>query len=436
MSFFKQPIRLYMSLFFATTLLGTLLLSLPFTGRKPIALIDAMYIATSAFTVTGLSTVDVSSQFNIWGDIVIMLLIQIGGMGIVTVSMLLLLMTQRRISYTNNELLKFQFNIEHLGAFHHLLALVFYFTVIFETLGTILLAFEFVPTFGWSKGLFISMFTAVSAFNNAGFSLFPDNLMHYVNHPAVNIVVAFLIIMGGIGYVVLYDFITTRRLKKLQLHSKVTLIMTALLLIGGTIFYFVLESQHSLKGMSIGNQWLAAFFQATSARTAGFNTVDMHLLSPSAMILMMCLMFIGAGPISAAGGIKVTTFAVVILFIINTLRGNDYIRLLNHSIDMKQAHKALAITLSAIGFVITIIFSFSIAEPHLSLPDIAFEVFSAFGTVGLSTGISASYGTIGKILIIVTMIVGKMGVLTLLTVFQKQSTARARYHYAKGQLFL
>ncbi|KIX91008.1 potassium transporter KtrB [Staphylococcus microti] len=434
MSFFKQPIRLYFSLFIATTMIGSILLSLPFTGRKPISFIDAMYVATSAFTVTGLSTVDVTTQFNIWGDIIIMLLIQIGGMGIITVSMMLLVMTQQHLSYKNNKLLKLQFNIDDIGVFQHLIGLIFYFTLFFETLGTILLAFEFVPTFGWSKGLFMSLFTSVSAFNNAGFSLFPDSLMQYVNQPAVNLIVAFLIIMGGIGYIVLYDLITTRRIKKLQLHSKVTIIMTLLLLVIGTILFFVLEQGHSLKGLSFGEQWLAAFFQSTSARTAGFNTVDMQMISPSTMIMMMCLMFIGAGPISAAGGIKVTTFAVVILFVVYELRGQQQIHILNRSIDNKQVHKALAVTLSAITFVLLIIFGFTLTQPNLSLADIAFEVVSAFGTVGLSTGISASYGTLSKILIIMTMIVGKVGVLSLLMLFQRES--KVHYRNAKGNLFM
>lgn len=434
MSFFKQPIRLYFSLFIATTMIGSILLSLPFTGRKPISFIDAMYVATSAFTVTGLSTVDVTAQFNIWGDIIIMLLIQIGGMGIITVSMMLLVMTQQHLSYKNNKLLKLQFNIDDIGVFQHLIGLIFYFTLFFEALGTILLAFEFVPTFGWSKGLFMSLFTSVSAFNNAGFSLFPDSLMQYVNQPAVNLIVAFLIIIGGIGYIVLYDLITTRRIKKLQLHSKVTIIMTLLLLFIGTILFFGLEQGHSLKGLSIGEQWLAAFFQSTSARTAGFNTVDMQMISPSTMIMMMCLMFIGAGPISAAGGIKVTTFAVVILFVVYELRGQQQIHILNRSIDNKQVHKALAVTLSAITFVLLVIFGFTMAQPNLSLADIAFEVVSAFGTVGLSTGISASYGTFGKILIIMTMIVGKVGVLSLLMLFQRES--KVHYRNAKGNLFM
>ena len=434
MSFFKQPIRLYFSLFIATTLIGSILLSLPFTGRKPISFIDAMYVATSAFTVTGLSTVDVTAQFNIWGDIIIMLLIQIGGMGIITVSMMLLVMTQQHLTYKNNKLLKLQFNIDDIGVFQHLIGLIFYFTLFFEALGTILLAFEFVPTFGWSKGLFISLFTSISAFNNAGFSLFPDSLMQYVNQPAVNLIVAFLIIMGGIGYIVLYDLMTTRRIKKLQLHSKVTIIMTILLLVIGTILFFVLEQGHSLKGLSFGEQWLAAFFQSTSARTAGFNTVDMQMISPSTMIMMMSLMFIGAGPISAAGGIKVTTFAVVILFVVYELRGQQQIHILNRSIDNKQVHKALAVTLSAITFVLLVIFGFTMAQPNLSLADIAFEVVSAFGTVGLSTGISASYDTFGKILIIMTMIVGKVGVLSLLMLFQRES--KVHYRNAKGNLFM
>ncbi len=430
----KQPIQIYLTLFLTTTLIGSILLYLPWTGKKPISFIDAMYVATSAFTVTGLSTVDITSQFNVLGETIIMLLIQIGGMGIVAVSILALIISQKRISYRNNQLFKLELNIDESLNVTDFSKFIFIFTISFETIGALVLSTVFVPQYGWSYGLFISVSTSVSALNNAGFSLFSDNLIAYAHDPVVNLMVAMLIILGGIGYIVLFDIVTTHQLKRLQLHTKVTLFVTLILIVVGTLGYFILEYAHAFKGMSFSQQLLASFFQSVSTRTAGFNTIDFSHLAPGTLMLTMILMFIGAGPISAAGGIKVTTFALVILYVITSLNGHRHTHLFRRSIDQKQIQKAVAITLTAMMFVIMIIFCFSVAQPNLQFEAIAFEVISAFGTVGLSTGISTEYGTVAKLLIIMTMIVGKVGVLTLLGLLQHRT--RETFHYAKSHLYL
>ncbi|CAD7360106.1 TrkH family potassium uptake protein [Staphylococcus schleiferi] len=216
----KQPIQIYLTLFLTTTLIGSILLYLPWTGKKPISFIDALYVAMSAFTVTGLSTVDITSQFNVLGETIIMLLIQIGGMGIVAVSILALIISQKRISYRNNQLFKLELNIDESLNVTDFSKFIFIFTISFETIGALVLSTVFVPEYGWSYGLFISVFTSVSALNNAGFSLFSDNLIAYAHDPVVNLMVAMLIILGGIGYIVLFDIVTTHQLKRLQLHTK------------------------------------------------------------------------------------------------------------------------------------------------------------------------------------------------------------------------
>lgn len=337
----KQPIQIYLTLFLTTTLIGSILLYLPWTGKKPISFIDAMYVATSAFTVTGLSTVDITSQFNVLGETIIMLLIQIGGMGIVAVSILALIISQKRISYRNNQLFKLELNIDESLNVTDFSKFIFIFTISFETIGALVLSTVFVPEYGWSYGLFISVFTSVSALNNAGFSLFSDNLITYAHDPVVNLMVAMLIILGGIGYIVLFDIVTTHQLKRLQLHTKVTLFVTFILIVVGTLGYFVLEYAHAFKGMSFSQQLLASFFQSVSTRTAGFNTIDFSHLAPGTLMLTMILMFIGAGPISAAGGIKVTTFALVILYVITSLNGHRHTHLFRRSIDQKQIQKQL-----------------------------------------------------------------------------------------------
>ncbi|MFP5033415.1 TrkH family potassium uptake protein [Staphylococcus pseudintermedius] len=430
----RQPILFYLILFLSTTFIGSLLLYLPWTGQKPISFVDAMYVATSAFTVTGLTTVDITEQFNVLGHTVIMLLIQIGGMGIVAVSLLTLMISQKKITFQNNQLFKLELNIDETINVVNFAKFIFIFTIVFEALGAMILATVFVPEYGWSKGMFISVFTSISALNNAGFSLFSDNLVSYASDPVVNLMIAILIIVGGIGYIVLFDLMTTRHLKRLHVHTKVTLFVTFILIVVGTLGFLILEHHHALKGMSFPQQILVSFFQSVSTRTAGFNTIDFSHLAPGTLMLTMILMFIGAGPISAAGGIKVTTFTLVLLYVITSLKGHRYTQVFHRSIDQKQTQKAVEITLTAMMFIIFIIFWFAVAQPNLQFEAIAFEVISAFGTVGLSTGISTEYDTFAKALIIITMIAGKIGVLTLLGVLHNRT--RETFHYAKSHLYL
>ncbi|UXU54233.1 TrkH family potassium uptake protein [Staphylococcus agnetis] len=430
----KQPILIYLTLFLSTTLIGSVLLYLPWSGQKPISFLDAMYVATSAFTVTGLATVDITKQFNLLGDIVIMTLIQIGGMGIVTVSMLALKFTQKSLSVRENILFQLELNTEDARNYTFFLKSILLFNVIFEGIGTFILSFVFVPQYGWDRGIFISLFTSISSLNNAGFALFSDNLISYATNPIVNLTVALLIIFGGLGYIVLLDLVTLKRGRRLQFHSKITIMLTFILITVGAICFWILEMNGVLKSMTLPQQIQASLFQSITTRTAGFNTVDMSHLAPGTMLLMILLMFIGAGPMSAAGGIKVTTFALVIAFVITILKGHQHTQIFNRTIVRKQMEKALAITIAASSFVILIILLISIAQPNLNFEDLAFEVVSAFGTVGLSTGISTEYNSVAKILIILTMIAGKIGVLTLLSVIQ--TPTRETFHYAKGHVYL
>ncbi|WP_419790541.1 potassium transporter TrkG [Staphylococcus chromogenes] len=430
----QQPILIYLSLFLSTTLIGSILLYLTWTGQKPISFLDAMYVATSAFTVTVLSTVDITKQFNIYGDIIIMLLIQIGGMGIVAVSMLALKLTQKSLTVRENILFQLELNTEDARNYTFFMKSILLFNIIFESIGTFILSFVFVPQYGWDRGIFISLFTSISSLNNAGFALFSDNLISYATNPIVNLTVALLIIFGGLGYIVLLDLVTLKKGRRLQYHSKMTLMVTLILIVVGTACFWLLEYHGVLKSMTLPQQLQASFFQSVTTRTAGFNTVDMSQLAPGTMLLMIIFMYIGAGPMSAAGGIKVTTFVLVIVFVIPILKGHQHAQVFNRTIVRKQMEKALAIAISTGAFVVLMILLISIAQPNLNFEDLAFEVVSAFGTVGLSTGISTEYGPIAKIIIIITMIAGKIGVLTLLSVIQKPT--RETFYYAKGQLYL
>lgn len=320
MRLLNKPLYMYLMLFSLTTIVGTLLLYLPVTGVKPLNFVDAFFISASAFTVTGLATIDVSSQFNWLGDTIILLLIQIGGLGIVTVTLLTLILMHRKISLRNRYLIMTTWNIETPGGVIKLILQFVVYSIFTEFIGAICIALSFIPKYGIGKGIFLSVFTSISAFNNAGFSLFNDNMMGTVNDPIITIIVPILIIMGGIGPLVFLDIATTRKLTKLTVHSKIVLTTSVILIFIGWIVFYFLEYNHSMTHLSFLEKLGASFFQSVTTRTAGFNSVDIGLITPPTSVLLMLLMFIGGAPISAAGGIKVTTLVLTLLFIKSTLR--------------------------------------------------------------------------------------------------------------------
>ena len=430
----KKPIYFYLVLFIIATMIGSLLLYLPYTGKKPISLIDAIFVASSAFTVTGLSPIDIGTQFNIFGEIIILILIQIGGLGIVTITLFTLILLNKKITLKNRHLLMVSWNIDQPGGIVKLILHVVMYSMITEFIGAVLLALSFVPKFGLANGIFTSVFTSVSAFNNAGFALFKNNLVDYTQDPIVMIVIPALIILGGLGHLVLIDLITCKKLKKLALHSKVVLSTTVSLIILGTICFFLLEQHHTLSHMNRIEQVGAAFFQSVTTRTAGFNSVDIGALQTSTAGLMMALMFIGGAPLSAAGGIKVTTLAIIVVFLVSSLRNTPYPTLFHKSVSDKLIRLALSTALLSGIYVIVMTFILSILNPHAPFLSLMFEVVSAFGTVGLSMDFTTEYQGATKAIIITIMLAGKLGLLTIAHAFI--STKTTNYHYAKGHIHL
>ena len=415
-----KPLYFYLLLFITTTLIGALLLYLPITGKHPIDFVDAFFIAASAFTVTGLATIDVSTQFNWLGDTIIMSLIQIGGLGIVTVTLLTFILINKRISNKSRYLVMAMWNIDTPGGIIRLILQFVLYSLVTELVGALCIALSFIPKYGLGQGVFLSIFTSVSAFNNAGFALFKDNLISAVNDPIITITVPLLIIMGGIGPLVFLDLVTTQKLTKLKLHSKIVLSTTFILIIVGSISFFILEYPSTLNHLSLIEKIGASFFQSVTTRTAGFNTVDIGQISTPTSMMMMLFMFIGGAPISSAGGIKVTSLVLTLLFIKSTLRN--------------ESHSAITITLLATIFVLSISFIVSVLNPHTSYTTVLFEVISAFGTVGLSMNFTTDYGTVTKIIIIVTMLIGKIGILTFVQLFISEK--KQLFHYAKDNVQL
>lgn len=434
MKIFIKLIIFYLSLFLSTTLIGSLLLFLPITGRKTISFIDAFFVTTSAFTVTGLSTVDRPSQFNMLGYIVILLLIQIGGLGIVAVALFALILFNKKISFLNRELLMLTWNFDEFGGVIKILRNLFIYTIIVEGVGFLLLTIKFLPLFGLKKGLFISLFTSISAFNNAGISLFSNNLMSFSSDLYINFVVSFLIILGGIGPLVVYDIVVKKRFNKLHLHTKIVITATAFLILFGTLSIFLLEYHHGLSKLSIKDKLLTSYFQSVSTRTAGFNTIELNNLLPATYAVMIFLMFIGAAPVGSAGGIKVTTFILILVFLWQNIRNYEYPYIFKRTIQFHQISKALSIALLSFIFVIIMSLTMNLFQPDIAYHKQLFEVTSAFGTVGLSTGITFDLNTCSKSLIITVMIVGKIGIITLLGLLTQQDTSN--YRFADGKVHL
>lgn len=429
-----KPLYFYLLLFITTTLIGALLLYLPITGKHPIDFVDAFFIAASAFTVTGLATIDVSTQFNWLGDTIIMSLIQIGGLGIVTVTLLTFILINKRISNKSRYLVMAMWNIDTPGGIIRLILQFVLYSLVTELVGALCIALSFIPKYGLGQGVFLSIFTSVSAFNNAGFALFKDNLISAVNDPIITITVPLLIIMGGIGPLVFLDLVTTQKLTKLKLHSKIVLSTTFILIIVGSISFFILEYPSTLNHLSLIEKIGASFFQSVTTRTAGFNTVDIGQISTPTSMMMMLFMFIGGAPISSAGGIKVTSLVLTLLFIKSTLRNESHSAIFKKSIPERTLKIAVTITLLATIFILSISFIVSVLNPHTSYTTVLFEVISAFGTVGLSMNFTTDYGTVTKIIIIVTMLIGKIGILTFVQLFISEK--KQLFHYAKDNVQL
>jgi trk system potassium uptake protein len=414
-------------IFFIT--LGTLLLKLPFATVDGITMLDALFTAVSAMTVTGLIVVDTGSVFTLFGEVVIMLLIQIGGLGIMSFAVLIFMMIGKKIGFKERLLIQQALNQSSVGGVIKLVKYLFIFSFTVEAAALVLLATEWVPEYGWGRGLYVSLFHSISAFNNAGFSIWEDSLMGYVNNPTVNLVISSLFIIGGIGFTVLVDLYKTRTLRKLSLHTKIMLWGTLIINTAAMIILFILEfdNPHTLANMSLFDKLQAAYFSAVTPRTAGFNSLDYASMERDSILLTILLMFIGAGSASTGGGIKLTTFLVISLSVFAFLKEKREIRMFRRTISEFHIFKALAVSMMSLFLVFIALFIMNISEKGAQFLPILFEIVSAFGTVGLSMGITGSLTDIGKSVIIIVMFIGKLGPLTLAFSLSKPDKEKIRY---------
>lgn len=435
-----SPPRILVTGFALIILLGGLLLSLPIsnTNGEYLRYIDAVFTATSATCVTGLVVVDTGTQFTTFGQIVLIVLIQIGGLGFMTMATLFALVLRKRISLKERLVLQEAMNQTNMEGIVRLIRKVIVYSLAIEATGAMLFASRFAFDMPIGKAIYYGIWHAISMFNNAGFDLFGGfrSLTMYVGDPIVNITAMGLIILGGLGFVVMSDLIEFRKNKRLSLHSKVVLTMTGSLLVIGTIVIFIFEfsNKQTLGSLDWGAKIWAAMFQSVTPRTAGANTIDIGMMRQASIFFMVILMFIGASPGSTGGGIKTTTFMTLIGAVIAMIRGKEDIVLFKYRLARERIFKALTITMLSLVLVIAVTMLLSATEDREFLR-LLFEATSAFGTVGLSTGITPSLSDFGKIILSLTMFAGRLGPLTLAYALGPK-TEKDLYRYPEGKIII
>jgi trk system potassium uptake protein TrkH len=440
--------------FIAVILLGAILLTMPFsTGNgnwnDPIV---ALFTSTSAVCVTGLAVVDTGTEFSFLGQLFIALLAQIGGLGYMTTTTFLMLLIGRKFDLRQKVAIQQALDRPGMSGSTQIIRSIIATTLLFELTGVFLLMIVFVPEKGWQEGTWLAIFHSVSAWNNAGFSLFKDNLIGYQSSPLVIITIGCLIIFGGIGYQVILDMYLwlrdsftyqgNRLVRKtscliFSLDFKVATSTTLILLVLGTIAILFVEIRNdSVFGqLSLSDKILAAWFQSVSTRTAGFNSIDIGKMTNAGLFIMIALMFIGASPGGTGGGIKTTTLRVLTSCTNAILQGKEEVLLYNRKIAISLILKAVGVVFGSLATVIVATVLISITDPKLAFIQILFEVVSAFGTVGLSTGITGTVSIAAKLILILTMYIGRVGVLLLMSSILGDPRP-SRIHYPEENLLV
>lgn len=445
---FESPARIPIIGFAVLIFTGTALLMLPSaTNMSSFGFVDALFTSTSATCVTGLVVVDTGNAFSPFGQLVILLLIQTGGLGIMTLSTLFILMAGRKPSLAGQIVIKDTFTQKGDRSVPSILRDVFLFTFIIEGIGTALMFFHFLPGKSIMEALYISVFHSVSAFCNAGFSLFSENFVTYQADWFMNIVMCLLVVSGGIGFLVLSEVkqqfpFNRRTWSRLSLHSKLVLSTTAILLLFGSFFIIAMEWYNTLAPLSIPERFLAGFFQSVSARTAGFNTLSIGNMANETLFVLILLMFIGASPGSCGGGVKTTTLTTLAMLGISRLRGRERPQLFNRTISNESVGKALSvvmvsmvvIAIATMILLMTELGEVSHTQSRGKFLELLFEVVSAFGTVGLSTGVTGGLTIMGKVILTIVMFIGRLGPLVIALAVSRRGALR--YSYAEENIMI
>ncbi len=430
------PPRVLVVSFIITIVTGTLLLSLPIAteGKEPLSLLDALFTATSAVCVTGLVVQDTARTFSTFGEVVILVLIQVGGLGVTGFATFFALLVGMKVGVKERLVLSETFNLEQLGGVVELLKSILLIFVIFEGAGTLILATRFIPIWGWGKGWYYAVFHSISAFNNGGFDLNGEfgkfsSLTPYVEDPVISLTVAALFIAGGLGFIVVVELLQYRWTQRLSLHTKLVLLANVLLIFLGAGGILLIEwgNPDTLAGHSFGNTLVAAFFQGVTPRSSGLTTLELDGLYPASKFLIILLMFIGASPGSTGGGIKTTTFITILLAVWSMMRGREDVITFRRRVPHSQVYRALTVTVLTMGLVVVVTMVLTITESS-DVMIVLFETVSAAATVGLSLGITPELSSLGKVLIIITMFLGRLGPMTVAFAIARK-TFRERYRH-------
>ncbi|MBN1223611.1 MAG: hypothetical protein JXB23_10195 [Candidatus Aminicenantes bacterium] len=437
-----QPAQLLAVSFLIAIFVGTVLLMLPFsTHSGRMSLPDALFTSTSAVCVTGLIVQDTPSFFTPTGKIIILILFQLGGLGIMTFSTLILLVAGKQISFNDRILIQGEYQPSASKNVRALIKNIFVYTVLIESLGTMVLFLRWRGEHSWPQVLFQSLFHAVSAFCNAGFSLFSDSFIAYRSDVVVNLALMSLIVLGGLGFLVLqeirHSFSAFFKRKKLRvsLHTRLVVVITLVLVLISGLLFMVLEWDRSLSGFELKEKVLSSFFQVITARTAGFNTMDLNSLGYAVIFLLISLMFIGASPGSTGGGIKTSTIGVVTAFLKTKIQARESVNVFYRTLPLEVVTKAFTLVTLSIGVIFAASFLLFLTQPEALMHEVFFEVFSAFGTVGLSLGITPDLTDLSKAVIILTMYIGRIGPLALLYAFSR-AKAYGRFEYGEETVMI
>ncbi|MFW5998321.1 MAG: TrkH family potassium uptake protein [Bacillota bacterium] len=436
-----SPAQILVAGYFVVILSGAFLLMLPVAtvDHSGLNFVDALFTSTSATCVTGLIVVNTSTAFTLFGQIVIMILIQIGGLGIMTMSTLIAFVLGKKIGLKERMIIQEDLSQFKISGVVKLVQYVLGFTFIIEGIGALLMFFRLIKEYHFWKAIYFSVFHAVSAFNNAGFDLFGNSLESFTGSFIINFAIMALIILGGIGFgvlVELYNIKSIKNFRNFSLQTKIVLTFTMILLLSGFLMILFLEynNTETMGNLSFGNKLLSSLFLSVTPRTAGFNTVPTGALRNSTLFFVIILMFLGASPGSTGGGIKTTTLGVMVYTLWNMITGKRDIEVYKRQLENEVIYEAFSITLLAAGLVCFVTIALTIIE-NMSFLSIIFETVSAFGTVGLSTGITSSLSSIGRILITITMFAGRVGPLTLAVAFAERSQ-KGIYHYPKEKVMV
>lgn len=432
----KNPPLVIVISFFLVILFGTFLLSLPIASNdgKSVGVLNALFTATSATCVTGLIVVNTAAHWTVFGKVVIIALIQIGGLGTMIFLSLISIVLNKKIGLTQRMMIREQISFDTITGVVKLATYIIKFSIICELAGALFLSFRFIPDFGLKKGILFSIFHSISAFCNAGFDLIGNSIMNYRSNVLINLTIAALIIIGGLGFTVCLDVIEKKRFKNLMLHSKVAISISIVLTVVGTLGFLVLEyDSEAMEGLNLFGKTLASFFMSVSSRTAGFNSIDISKISDSSVVLTVLLMFIGASPASTGGGIKTTTFGVLLFSTISLLRGDENTEIFHKTIPIDTLLKSICIFFLASILVILSSMGLTIIEDgNFAYLDILYETVSAFGTVGVSRGITASLRGLSKLILICLMFIGRVGPATLaIALINRKSKKHTQYSHGK-----